>query len=251
MAIAHKRTQYEKAGYTFDPVVWLGERFSRYLPTGDYSATGSTINHHALDTERAWDAISLPYIQSDDYRDNICALLKTEAAIRGSSFIDLCPKSVKLISALAKAIDIPHTRGQTTIDLLANVKLYDQQRIARGRRHAENIILNHIRHTGEEIVVDGLRLSHSQVLAERKSFQERHDAYRQHYNNHRTIFSIDPKRPEYILTERPKRSSDISQGLPATTTTPHNRPESQQNTNVQRYIQPVTSVSRRRTLSHH
>ena len=59
----------------------------------------------------AWDAIAVPYIRSDDYRETVESILRNLSRIHGR-YVTLEPKGVKLLDALTDAAFIPeHSRN--------------------------------------------------------------------------------------------------------------------------------------------
>jgi hypothetical protein len=163
-ALAAKRTKYEKQGGPFDPVRWLGNRLVE-----EALGSGVPANRPVLALVHAWDAISYPYIQSEDVRFDIRSRVKRTAGMYGPTII-LEPPAVKLLDAMAEAVDVPRTRGEATVDSLEHVRIDEPQAAAYHRRYAEQIIRKHIRRTGTAIMVDGIQLSPEEVAAEQQKF---------------------------------------------------------------------------------
>ena len=121
--LEQKRQEYDKQGLDFDPAEWIGRIF---LPKYSFGFGGSlpAINREALNLERAWDAISLPYIKNSIYRDIVEGILIDDRPrVR-----TLEPKAVKLLDAMAEACGVANTRGEETVDLLKNVRIAENSK---------------------------------------------------------------------------------------------------------------------------
>ncbi len=119
--LTQARADYENEGLEFDPVVWIGKR----LTSRTIRSERGFIHKRpklGVSLSYAWDAISEPYIKSQDYRRIIKYILRSETASAGSNLVTLEPGAVKFLDAMAEAVDIPYTRGVATFDLLKNIR---------------------------------------------------------------------------------------------------------------------------------
>ena len=113
--LAAAREDWEKRNgpNTFDPVVWVGERF-----TARIFFTYGEENQKRSDLSLAWDAITLPYLRNDDYRSTVDSQNSSKVRARGSNVVSLNPQEVALIDGLTDALGIPHPRRQTSVQIL-------------------------------------------------------------------------------------------------------------------------------------
>jgi hypothetical protein len=71
------------------------------------------------DLSIAWDAVSFKHLKGQ-YQRGTQTELEIESRKR-EQYITLEPKAVKSLDALTEAVNIPHERGQATIDILKNI----------------------------------------------------------------------------------------------------------------------------------
>jgi hypothetical protein len=124
--IQNQRAEYKERGLNFDPVEWVSQSLVKHTMSGSdipFDANNpesfSCVNHRALRLERAWDAITFPYINDESYKDIAASIVRDYAATDGRT-VNLDPKAVKLLDAMTDALNIPHKRGESTVDLLQN-----------------------------------------------------------------------------------------------------------------------------------
>lgn len=113
--LAGAQTDWERRNGTgtFDPVMWIGERLARrtqYAHGEEYQKRS--------DLSLAWDAITLPYLRSDEYRSTVNTLNTTKVMARGSNVVSLDPEEVALIDAMTQVLRIPLPTGPATVEIL-------------------------------------------------------------------------------------------------------------------------------------
>jgi hypothetical protein len=97
---------------TFDPVEWVGFMVN---PSGLRERT-----KEAEDLAIAWDALSFPFVKGQSYKHGTREGVKVHTMQHGQ-YVTLEPKAAKLLDVMTDALNIPHKRGEATIDLLANI----------------------------------------------------------------------------------------------------------------------------------
>jgi hypothetical protein len=128
-----KRMHYDSKGIAFDPLEWTNKHLTSLITSGNNadhkdSDAPPVVNRQVLDLCRAFQSISLPCIKNDEYKNNVSNLLRSEAAGRKNHIISIPPDSVRLLDALADAVDVPHSRHASNFDLLTHVRQNDSPR---------------------------------------------------------------------------------------------------------------------------
>ena len=109
--IAEEREHFEARNgrNTFDPAQWIN-----FMLTPRLQASPS---EQERDLARVWDIVSAPYLKDRHFQWAVREQINVDSRLHGR-FISLAPEAVKLLDALAEAIDIPHRHGQSRFDAL-------------------------------------------------------------------------------------------------------------------------------------
>jgi hypothetical protein len=135
--LAARRAEFDKYGLKFHPVAWIADGLIREAHRNNAFGDPPLVN-----LADAWVALAYPYAEIDekgrDYREifrqqaikNVKwhALRYVESA---STTVTLEPPAVKLLDAMAAAVDIPRNRGEATVDLLENLRRDEPEETAR------------------------------------------------------------------------------------------------------------------------
>jgi hypothetical protein len=131
LAAAQEEWERRNGPNTFDPVMWIGERL-----TTRTSHTHGKEYQKRSDLSLAWDAITLPYLRSDDYRSTVDTLNSSKVRARGSNVVSLDPQEIALIDAMTDVLGIPRPRRQESVEILRTDKQKQHFRELYGSIHA-------------------------------------------------------------------------------------------------------------------